>query len=133
MKKQKNKQRRVERARKLIKGLVVSWTDIDPLKDTEMHIKGKITHRNQMARHMVKDIYNMFAEFIFKKGVFEWAVKIIVVFQYPNGTQQNEERELIAKCRLCDLNEYCIDEIKDAMRYGSNYKHTEFTVECLAV
>lgn len=131
MKKRKNNN--LTRARRGVKGMIIEWDDKDPLRDNITNIKGRIRHRNPVFNLCVKDVYRDFGEWITTRQPFRWLVEITVVFNYPNGTQQNETRELEAYALLRDINEYCLDQIKDAMRHGNeqHYTTTKFKVECI--
>lgn len=80
-------------------------------------------------------MFQDFGDWITERQSFHWLVSIKLIFDYPNGTTQIEERELEAFSTISNLNEYCLGAIRDALRHGDQqfYKHTEFTIECLAV
>lgn len=131
--KSKYKQNMIKRSRAGVKGLIISWLDKDPLRDTAETIAGTVTHRNPVFRLTARKIFQDFGEWITDRQAFRWLVTIKIIFDYPNGTRQIEERELEAVSTIKNLNEHCLDAIRDAMRHGNKeyYKHTEFTIECL--
>lgn len=131
--KKRKKNNNLERARRGVRGMIIEWEDPNPLRDTSAHIGGKISHKNPIYRLCVKDVFRDFGDWITTKQPFRWLIEITVVFDYPNGARQNEIRELEAYAVLAEINKYCIDEIKDAMRHGNidHYTTTLFKIECI--
>lgn len=129
----KNKPHMIKRARAGIKGLIISWQDKDPLRDTSDVIPGAVTHRNPVYRLTARKVFEDFGDWITNKMPFRWLVTIKLIFDYPNGQRQIEERELEAVATISALNDHCLEQIRDALRHGDKqcYKHTEFTIECL--
>lgn len=128
------KQHNIEkRAKKLVTGLIVRWSDANPLQDGDYITPQTITHKKPLLKIYARRIFNEYREFIFVKTCLRWRVLIEVIFLYPNGMEQREQRELLAHCRLSELNEHCIEAIADANKYGENNQTTEFTVECLGL
>ena len=125
----------IKRARAGVKGLIIDWVDEDPLTDSSKVIPGNVSHRNPIYRLTARKIFEDHGEFITKQQSFRWLVTIKVVFDYDNGQRQYEERELEAFATISAINEYALEQIEDAMRYGdkSKYKHTEFKIECIGV
>jgi len=125
----------IKRARAGVKGLIIDWVDEDPLTDSSKVIPGNVSHRNPIYRLTARKIFEDHGEFITKKQSFRWLVTIKVVFDYDNGQRQYEERELEAFATISVINEYALEQIEDAMRYGdkSKYTHTEFKIECIGV
>lgn len=123
----------LKRARAGVKGLIISWQDTDPLRDTSEVIAGKVSHRNPIFRLTARKLFQDFGDWITNRQAFRWLVTIKVIFDYPNGQRQIEERELEAVTTIDELNGYCLEQIRDALRHGDQmyYTHTEFTIECL--
>jgi len=124
----------IKRARAGVKGLIIDWIDEDPLTDSSKVIPGNVSHRNPVYRLTAKKIFEDHGEFITKQQSFRWLVCINVIFDYPKN-RQIETRELEAFTTISKLNEFALEQIEDAMRYGdkSKYKHTEFSIECIGV
>lgn len=133
MKKVRKKNNMVKRARAGVKGLIVSWQDKDPLRNTTANINGSVTHRNRQFRLCAEQVFNDFGHWITQLQQFRWLITITVVFAYDNGQDQHEIRELEAFATISEINEYSLDAIRDAMRHGdmSKYTHTEFVIECI--
>lgn len=129
----KNKQQILKRARNMVKGLVISWSDPDPLGDTTSIRNATVTHRNPVLRLKARQVFEDFGEWIMHRQVFRWLITIDVVFHYANGVVQRETRELEAVATITDLNSHCMEQIRDALRHGAEdrYTHTEFQIECL--
>lgn len=122
-----------KRARAGVKGLIISWIDVEPLRDGTDLANGRITHRNPVYRLTARTIFRDFGDWITTKAPFRWQINIKLYFDYPNGATQIEERELEAVSTISALNEHCLEQIEDALRHGGKeyYRHTEFTIECL--
>lgn len=122
-----------KKTKAMLRGLVITWQDSAPLDESSEVIPGKITHKNPVYRLVVQKMWRDHGEFITSSYPMRWLIKITVVFDYPNNTRQLEERELEARSTITDLNDYCMDAIRDAMRCGDAecYQHTEFEVECV--
>lgn len=129
----KNKPHMIKRARAGVKGLIISWVDKDPLRNSSEVIPGDVTHRNPVYRLTARKVFEDFGDWITNRMPFRWLITIKVIFDYPNGQRQIEERELEAVATISALNEHCLEQIQDAMRHGDEkcYTHTEFTIECL--
>lgn len=129
----KDRQHMINRARAGIKGLLISWTDPDPLRDTPMIIDGKVSHRNPVFRLTAGKMFTDFGDWITERQAFRWLVTIQLLFDYPNGQTQIEERELEAFTTIHSLNDHCLEQIRDALRHGApdRYRHTKFTIECI--
>lgn len=125
------KQQQTKRARRQVIGLRISWTDKDPLSKEPNILDGKVSHANPILRLAADSIWSRYRDWITKEQVFLWRIDITVVFEYPNGTQQEEQRRIIARHKLWDIANECEPAIKDAMRHGNNPLHTKFICECL--
>lgn len=92
-----------------------------------------MTHKNPVYRLAAPRIYHDHRDWILFKQPFRWLIKIDVIFSYPNGRDQHEQRELEGVATVNTLNEFCMTQIQDALRHGAEdrYRTTAFTVECL--
>lgn len=133
MKSIRQKNNMIKRARAGVKGLIIEWIDKDPLRNKYEHISGKVTHRNPLFRMCAQKVFTDFGEWITHKQPFHWLITITVIFDYDNGQQQQETRELEAFATLDLINEHSLDAIRDALRHGdaTKYTHTQFNVECI--
>ncbi|WP_339898255.1 hypothetical protein [uncultured Gilvimarinus sp.] len=63
------------------------------------------------------------------------AGKSNVLFDYPNGMTQNEERELEAFATIDAINDHAMSAIEEMFRHGdmSCYRTTRFEIECVGV
>ena len=125
----------LNRARRGIPGLIISWTDVEPLRESSDIIPGKISHRNPVYRLTAGEIFRIAGQWITERQPFRWMITIKLIFDYPNGATQIEERELEAVATINALNDHCMEQIQDALRHGAqeHYRHTEFTVECVGM
>lgn len=123
----------LKRLRKCCRGLVVEWDDRNPESESEHVVNGRVTHTNPVMRHAAASIWSEIGSTLASRISMRWLVRIIVVFRYPNGQEQHEERELEARCILDRLNDFALEQIEDAMRHGAkeHYVTTKFHVECL--
>jgi hypothetical protein len=130
---QKNKM--IKRARAGVKGLIIRWNDADPLRDTPSPLPGQVSHRNPIMNLTAEKVYQDCSDWIRNIQPFKWLITITVVFCYDNGQRQNEVRELTAFATISQINEHCLDAIRDALRYGDTkkYTHTEFIIERIDV
>lgn len=133
MKKRNKKNSNIERARRGVKGLIIEWEDTDPLTSTQTRIDGTVSHRNPVFKLCAQKVFRDYGEWITDRQPFHWLITITVVFKYPNGTEQLEERELEAFAKLADINDHSLSAIKDALRHGDKncYQTTRFKIECV--
>lgn len=133
MKKRNKKNSNIERARRGVKGLIIEWEDKNPLRDTKAPIDGTVRHRNPVFKLCAQKVFRDYGEWITDRQPFHWLITITVVFKYPNGTEQLEERELEAFAKLADINDHSLSAIKDALRHGDRncYRTTRFQIECV--
>lgn len=133
MKSIRQKNNMIKRARAGIKGLVISWHDTNPLRDSHEVVKGRVSHKNPLFKFVAHKVFADFGDWITFHQAFHWLITINVIFDYDNGQRQKETRELEAFATLDRINEHSLDAIRDALRHGdqSKYTHTEFTVECI--
>ena len=133
MAKRNKKYNPIDKAREKVVGLIVSWKDESPLMDASGFMPGKIKHKNPVHALHIASVYAQLKNWIVHEQEFFWKVTMNLVFDYPNGSRQYEERELVAMIRLGDLEQATESQFHDAMRHGGKeqYSHTEFVVECL--
>lgn len=132
MKKRNKKNSNIERARRGVKGLIIEWEDEDPLTESE-YIKGRASHRNPIFALCANKVYEDFGNWIRHRQPFHWLVTITVVALYPDGSYENEIREVEAFMTLNNLNEHCMGAIEDAFRHANmdHYITTQFKAECI--
>lgn len=133
-KKKQKKRYSPPKLQNVMKGLIIRWSDRNPLDDTSQVIPGKITHRNPVRSLYAEDIFSKSKDIITNKKPFMWKITIRVVFEYATADQE-EDREIQAFCTLDDIDDICHEAITDAMRHENmdNYITTEFSVECLGL
>lgn len=123
-----------KRAKRLVKGLRLTWTDDRPDQHTTVdHLNIQVTHANPVLRPTAREMFARFVDFIVVQTPFLWQVTTKTVFQYPNGMEQTEETTLTAFIQLTQLNDQILDEIRKDKRAGAHFKHVEFFVECLDI
>jgi len=129
------KKNRAKRVHAGIKGLIITWADKNPLRDTTEIIDGKVSHRNPVYRLCAKDVWSGYGEFITYQQPLRWLVTITNVFSYPNGADQYVPVELEAYATISQINDTALEQIKALMRHGApeHYHHTEFEIECIGV
>lgn len=125
------KAQQIKRARRLITGIIISWTDPTPLVASDTITNEGVTHRRPVLRLQAGTIWSDYGKWITANPVLLWRIDITVVFRYPNGRDQFEERRVIARGRLHDIAHECQPVIEAAMRYGATPLETRFSVECL--
>jgi len=121
----------LKRARKLINGLIIEWSDPDPLTAHPNIQNQRVSHRTALLRPQSTHIWNTYGDWITHRQVFLWRIDITIVFQYTNGSEQHESRRVIAQHKLHDIASECEPIIKDALRHGENATNCHFKVECL--
>jgi hypothetical protein len=131
----KKKVNKLDKFRKKIVGLIISWEDTFPMSKNGVVTLGKVSHRNPIDRINAHLLTKGNGEKIFYKMSFKWLITMTGIFQYPNGTEQRETRELRAVCNIKDINEASELEYKEIRKHGSDdaYKTTIFQVECLGL
>ncbi len=124
-----------KRALNQVRGLIIRWNDDKPLESSTDPLAGEITHKNRVLRLLAREILTRHFDWIINRQRFRWRVTITAVFQYENGLDQMETRELEAMAVFSELNDIAMEQIEDAMRHGAKdkYQHTQFEIECLGV
>lgn len=132
--KPKRKKRPVDhgsRARALVKGLIIGWTDDTPLKDNDAIANEHVSHKNPVIRPMAMSAWNTYGDWLTNVPILLWRVDITIVFRYPNGREQHEHRRVVHRHRLHDIAEACEPAIESALKFGCNPIEIRFLVECL--
>lgn len=121
-----------KRSATFVKGLKVWWEDRKPLDDSNPE-KGGVGHRNFTLRPIANEIWQTVKHWAAEKKPLRWLIKIDVIFLYPNSREQHEVREIEGLGTIDQLNDICMEQIKDAMRCGNmqHYVTTKFDIECL--
>ena len=103
-------------------GLIVEWSDVDPLKDSTTAADlsdQRFDHRNSILRLHARQIWRLNMDRLMNGKARRWLVTITAVFYYPEcDTDATETRELEATCRFGDLNEHADAAIEEVMRHG---------------
>ena len=135
-KKKRNKKYSPKKIKEIcLQGIIVSWSDRDPLADSSEILDGKITHKNPCLQPIADRIFHANDSALIKREAFLWLVTITVVARvHDTGDIWRETRELEARCRLLELEEHSAEQIEDAMNYcsGAEYITTEFRCEILS-
>jgi hypothetical protein len=119
-----------KRCDKLIKGLVIEWIDRKPLEDEEHEVFPDVTHKNPILRPQALAIFQSLKNVLTSDTKLFWEVETACVFKYENDLEQEEITQLNAHCVLDDLNAVVLKEIENDMRYGDNFSHVRFRIEC---
>ncbi|GAB3099873.1 hypothetical protein G8770_03730 [Aestuariicella hydrocarbonica] len=125
------KTQQIKRARKLLTGLIIQWTDNAPLTESADIHSENISHTSPVLRLQCKSIWRDYHDWITNRQTMLWRIDITVVFSYPNGRDQLEQRRVIARAKLWDIAHQCEPVIAEALRHGAHPKETRFTVQCL--
>ncbi|WP_086932227.1 hypothetical protein [Agarilytica rhodophyticola] len=124
------------RARRLVKGMSLSWVDKNPEKDevtTRQALNFKVGHKNPVMRTMADQMFKQHKNTIYFDIHLLWELTATTVFKYPNGLEQREETTLKAYTILAELNNIILEEIERDRRYGEHFEHVEFKVKCLDI
>lgn len=124
----------IKRLRRQVKGLIVEWDDVDPLKETNIRIDGKFSHKNPIMNINARQTFAGMGNWLVNEQPFKWSMSITGVFEFEKITTY-EEREMIAFCTIGDANELAMDLIREIRRYGSDehYKTIKFKLECIGL
>lgn len=119
---------------KLFTGVKVSWSDTNPLReetyDDNSITNTSVTHKQPMMNIAAAKLWRQHAAWIVKQPLL-WRVDINLVFRYPNGTEQIEQRRIVERYKFEEIGHSCDPVIEEAMRYGEGFVRADFTVECL--
>lgn len=129
----KNRVLHIKRAKKLLDGFILSWSDPDPLSYCPNIQNGTVSHTRPLLKLQAKNVWLEFRDWIVHHANLLWRVDITVVFDYPNGRTQNESRRAVARGKLWEIAEVCHEVIEDAIRHGNkeHIRETRFHVQCL--
>ncbi len=126
-----NKTQQIKRARRMMAGLLIEWTDPTPMEPGDTITRESVTHKSPVLNLQARKIWRQYGEWIITSPVLLWKVDITVVFRYPNGKDQLEKRRVIGRGRLNDIGDECLPALEKVMRYGATPLETQFMVECL--
>lgn len=125
------KAQQLKRAQRLLTGLIIEWTDRDPQGDNEQIENENVTHTSPVLRLQADKVWHDYRDFIMHRQALLWRIDIDLVFRYPNGRDQIEQRRVIARETLHDIGHACEPYIDNAMKHGANLFEARFRVECL--
>ena len=127
------KRQQIKRARKLVKGLILKWSDDDAMSPTPHINDSEVTHRSPVLRLQSRRVWSDYKDWIYDAPALLWRIEINAVFLYPNGLEQHEERMVVHRGSLRDIASSCDKHIQDAHRAGAkeHYVETRFVCECL--
>lgn len=132
MRRKKNNMQK--RARRIIKGIHLSWIDCEPEKnEINLGLEVTVSHKNSLKRPMATEIFATYGKYIRSEQPFFWYVKTTTVFIYDNGIDQYEVSEFRAFIVLDDLNEVVAKQLAEDRRHGGKFSHVIFYVECVDV
>lgn len=120
-----------QRAYKLVQGLIISWTDPEPLTTHQRLANESISHKNAIKKLYAQQMWRKFGKWMVEEPALLWRVEFTVVFRYPNGVEQLEHRCVVHRAALQDISEACMPDIQAALKFGNNPLETRFVVECL--
>ena len=121
----------MRRAKRLCKGLVISWEDHEPEIDNENIYNGKVAHKNPILRPTALSVWQKYGTWITQNTSFLWRITITVIFRYPNGMEQEEQAVCVHYARLEDIGHATQPTVGELVRAGENAVKIKFRVECL--
>lgn len=127
------KNKMINRAKKLMKGMIIEWVDVDIDKNiTDPNMR--FSHRNPINRIHARSIFTAGHKWIIYDAKLQWLIDYDVVFEYETGIDKHGN-QIRYFGTFYDLNEFMIDQIKADQRRGdmSKFKHVEFRAECLDI
>ena len=129
-----SKSNAIGRLRRLVKGLIVEWSDDDPLTPTGQPIDGTFSHKNPVMNINAKDTFRGMGNWLVNEQPFMWSIEVTGIFDTkPKLT--HETRFVDAFCTIADVNDFVCDQIKEIRRYGNDdlYKTIKFRLECVGL
>lgn len=124
----------LNRAKKFVVGLTLSWTDENPeISTNKPAFTLTISHKNPVNRLFAKEAFQRYADYIQTGAQFQWRITTVTVFHYPNGIEQREESIFNAFCYFHELDDAILPELALDRRAGKHFKHVEFFVECVSL
>lgn len=137
----------MERARRGLKGLTLTWTDQNPFENNAEIIAGKVTHKNPTQRIIVQNLWAVSSDWIMN-AEFTYLVTLRVVFETEKRGLKVDELEFTFTCALqgkksqilndameSELREClkCNDAIPDGHKNKGKYSHCEFEAVIVGV
>ena len=89
----------LKQGRRGVKGLILEWSDKQPLSDAPFIQNDRVTHRNPIQRLIVKEMWRTSAEWIVTSE-FTWRVTMTVIYATEKRGDKIDEVELIYTCAL---------------------------------
>lgn len=125
----------LNRALRQVKGLIISWSDDDPLSTNDKLGDCVVTHKNPVYRLVAAQIFKDYGNLILYKQPLRWLINIAVVFKYPNKVEQKDLIELEGRATIDRLNDDFSEQIEHAFRCGNMdyYETTHIKITCLGL
>ena len=123
----------LNRLKKSAIGLRVTYDDDKPEEESDHIVNGDVTHSNPMLKPVIRRLWREgWGDVFLSRIPARWRVTITGIFEYPNGTEQHEERELTAHCVLTRINDVALQQVEDIRRHGGGKLVTmRFCIECV--
>lgn len=125
-----------KRAFALVRGLLIEWTDPQPLSEFDTTTSKRISHTNPVYRLAAASIMREFGWWMVRYQRLCWQATVTLVFRHPD----KDERVALEVEQVATINEISIaiePEIEQALKeaeeegYRDCYLHTEFVLRCL--
>lgn len=109
----------LKRGRKGLLGLILEWSDSEPLNDTQNIQSDKVTHRNAIQRLIVRDMWQVSANWIVTTE-FTWRLTMSVIYETEKRGDKIDEIELTYTCALMGkksqiLNDAMLSELESSL------------------
>lgn len=106
----------LKRARRGMKGMVLSWHDADPFSESAEISNTDVTHHNPTNRLIVQDMWSSCNDWILNSE-FTWLVQMRVVF---TGTKRGDKVDEYEFHYSCTLRGAKSETLNDAMQAALN-------------
>lgn len=133
MKKKRNKKYNIyNRGVNILKGIVMKWTVIDPLADSEINSYSKIYHKNPIHRLFVNKIKHDIIEITSKRRLL-YHVTVSCIFEDAFGKEYIRAKEMQVDGVLRGADDTYFQIVEDIFAESNmnQYKHTEIRIEIL--
>jgi len=134
----------IERSRRGVKGLALSWIDLDPSVDNSKIFCPDVDHVNPTQKLICRDIWARYKDWILDTE-FTWLVRMVVIFE---GAKNMPDFEFvytgpIKGQKSLALTDKIIEAYRDAHKANDSYKighknkgvyqQTEFTAQIIGI